>query len=92
VPEDRVIDGRDPRGALTATGPSPHAFLFFQYRDWRAVRHGRFKLVRQGGRRPFELYDLSADIGETTDLAAQKPEVVRELGDRFDQWLRAVAN
>ncbi|MDH3698787.1 MAG: hypothetical protein OEQ81_08990 [Flavobacteriaceae bacterium] len=31
-----------------------------------------------------ELYDLSADIGETTDVAAQHPEVVariQSLGD-----------
>jgi arylsulfatase A-like enzyme len=91
LPQDRVIDGRDPAKALAGIGPSPHEFLLFQYRDWSAVRHGQYKLVRQG-RRPFELYDLSGDIGETTDLAAQRPEVVRELQARFDRWLRSVAN
>jgi len=91
LPDDRIIDGRDPTAALTGAGPSPHEYLFFQYGDWSAVRHGRYKLVRRG-RRPSELYDLSADIGEKTDLADQKPEVVRALRARFDQWRAEVGN
>jgi arylsulfatase len=27
-----------------------------------------------------ELYDLSADVGETTDVAAKHPQIVSELG------------
>lgn len=32
------------------------------------------------------LYDLDADPGETRDLAAQHPEVVKRLSARFDTW------
>lgn len=32
------------------------------------------------------LYDLEADPGETRDLAAQHPEVVKRLSARFDTW------
>jgi choline-sulfatase len=32
------------------------------------IRHGRWKYIHQVGSRP-ELYDLEADLGETTDLA-----------------------
>lgn len=36
-----------------------------------------------------ELYDLAADPGELTDLAAREPARVRELGARLDAWLVA---
>ena len=48
--------------------------------DLEAVRVGRWKLhVAKRGVEMCELYDLDADIGETTDLAAANPEVVAEL-------------
>jgi arylsulfatase len=31
------------------------------------------------GNREVELYDLSKDIGETTDVAAEHPEVVQRI-------------
>ena len=33
-----------------------------------------------------ELYDLEADRTERHDLAAQQPEIVRELAAKWDQW------
>jgi arylsulfatase A len=47
-----------------------------------AVRAGSWKLIESrdsGNRKVHELYDLSADPGETTDLAKSRPEVVQEL-------------
>ena len=38
---------------------------------------GKWKL-RVQGKTP-ELYDLQAEIGETTDMAAENPEVVKQL-------------
>ena len=32
------------------------------------------------------LYNLAADIGETTDLAAEHPERVKELAAAWRQW------
>jgi len=40
---------------------------------------------------PTELYDLKADPGEQTDLAAARPEIVRELRTRYDAWFADVA-
>ena len=34
----------------------------------------------------WQLFDLSADYGETTDVAAQHPEVVNDLIARHDAW------
>jgi arylsulfatase A-like enzyme len=71
-----------------AAGP-PHSHLF-----WRtfggvhfAVRADRYKLVRNPGS-PAELYDLETDIGETRDLAREKPEVVQRLEAALEEWNR----
>jgi len=60
-----------------------------------AIRSGKWKLVLgngSGGRenpkgkpfeRPYQLFDLSADISETRDLADQHPDVVRRLEKKF---------
>lgn len=50
-----------------------------------AVRRGDMKLVRLGAAQP-ELYDLSTDIGESKNLAADKPEVVKELVTAIAEW------
>ena len=49
---------------------------------------GAAPLVRRGPdlRRP-RLYDLVADVGETTDLAAQRPGLVHRLGEKLIGWL-----
>ena len=70
----------------------PHEFLYWEFHERggrTAVREGRWKGVRydvQGdpaGR--LELYDLDQDIGETTDRAADFPEVAA----RLDSVMRA---
>jgi arylsulfatase A-like enzyme len=50
-----------------------------------AMRRGRWKLVRRGDAPP-ELYDLAADAGETTDLAADKPKLLEQLSDALAGW------
>jgi arylsulfatase A-like enzyme len=67
---------------------APHDTLF-----WRsggpggnnAIRRGSLKLVRLGKAEP-ELYDLATDIGESKNLAAEKPEVVKELVSAIAEW------
>ena len=45
----------------------------------QAVRWGNWKAVKNRGNSRFELYDLSADIGEEHDLASKKPEVMAKI-------------
>ena len=42
----------------------------------QAVRFGTWKAVRNGPSAGVELYDLAKDASETTDLAAQRPDLV----------------
>jgi hypothetical protein len=55
-----------------------------------AVRAGPWKLVEfsETGRR--ELFDLSADPGETRNQAEAKQDLVRELAAKLDAWRRDV--
>lgn len=61
----------------------PHEVLFWKYGDNVALRKGKWKLVKQRERGKksalFQLYDLSADIGETKDLSGQFPKIRQEL-------------
>ena len=83
APSDRIIDGKDIRplmfGGEDAT--SPHDAFFYYFKDnIDAVRSGKWKLhIRKGDEEVRELYNLETDIGETTNLYDQYPEVVKEL-------------
>jgi len=49
--------------------------------DWKAVKLNVDK-VPQGST---ELYDLSSDEGETTDLSASNPEIVKKMEELMKQ-------
>jgi arylsulfatase A len=42
----------------------------------QAIRIGEWKAVRNGPRRPIELYNLDSDLAESKDVAAERPEIV----------------
>jgi arylsulfatase A-like enzyme len=83
---DRPLDGRDITALLEGRGRrDPELFYYWAGETLRAVRSGKWKLhlrgaggKGKGGSEP-ALYDLEADRGESKDLAAQHPEVVKEL-------------
>ena len=45
----------------------------------QAIRDGQWKGVRHGLRAPLELYDLTADVGEKSNIAHQHPELTARL-------------
>ncbi len=65
----------------------PHETLYWRFGEQWAIRHGDWKLVvaTGGGTEP-ELYHLAADIGESKNLAAEQPQRVKFLKDRWDKW------
>ncbi len=65
---------------------APHESLFWRFGQQMAIRHGNYKLVKAVGNDKPELYDLAADIGESKDLSAAKPEVLKDLTARYDTW------
>ena len=69
---------------------TPHETLFWRQGGKTAIRHGDWKLVRMGkrltaGKAKWELYDLSKDISEETNLARSHPERLTELVKLWEQ-------
>ena len=90
VPADRLIDGKDISPLLLGKSKeSPHEALFyFRSETLEAVRSGPWKLglPPQLGAAAQEkrtlaprLYNLETDIGETKDVAAENPDIVKRL-------------
>jgi len=93
------LDGLDLMPYLTgANAGKPHETLYWRFGDQWAIRHGDHKLLvantRGGtgagaaavGERTAELYDLSTDLGEKTNLASAQPQKVAELQKLWDAW------
>ncbi|RYD32656.1 MAG: arylsulfatase, partial [Verrucomicrobiaceae bacterium] len=59
--------------------------LFWEHEGNRAIREGNLKLVALENQ-PWRLYDLAADRSEQNDLAAAKPEVVKDLSTKWQAW------
>ena len=88
APDD--IDGISLLPTLLGTGrQQDHEALYWEYHGlWdgaQAVRMGDWKGVRLGGHSsadvPIELYDLSSDLGETSDVSADHPAIVERIAE-----------
>ena len=90
APDDRIIDGKDiwPLMAGERGAKSPHeAFYYYRMDQLQAVRSGKWKLhlpyeikrKNQTTKAALKLYDLNADIGETTNVAERNSDVVKRL-------------
>jgi len=55
-----------------------HDYLYWEIGGWIAIRRQNWRAVKQGAR-PWELYDLSTDPGESRDLAAAQPDLLAKL-------------
>ena len=90
LPGDRVFDGGDLSPVLFGLGKSPRDKMFFYHgEELFAVRKGQHKLhfttkVEYIGQRPQVqdpplLFHLGHDPGENFDIAAENPEIVKDL-------------
>lgn len=76
-------DGLSYLAALTGQKQRDRPFLYFEYPEASAmqvVMMGQWKAIRPDLKRnpgKIELYDLSADRGESKDLASERPDLVR---------------
>jgi arylsulfatase A-like enzyme len=63
--------------------------IFWQWSSGGAIRDGDMKAVfwGAGAKRKWELYNLSKDTNETSDLSAIMPEKLKSLESRWQEWI-----
>ena len=79
-------------------GAAPERAIFWQYPHYgnqggapaAAVRRGPWKLIHWFEDDRFELFNVVADLGEATDLAAREPARVVALRTELAAWQRTV--
>jgi arylsulfatase A-like enzyme len=73
----------------------PHDTLYWRWLDGKnieagqnvhALRHGKWRLMRQETDTQWRLYDIEADPGETSNLADKYPDVVEKLSKMYEKW------
>ena len=97
---DHPFDGKNIWPALAENLPSPHEDILINVEAFRgAIRKGNWKLVKIAllpGKT--ELFDLSKDPGEKSNVAGQFPEIVADLEARLvayakemkpSEWIKA---
>jgi arylsulfatase len=65
--------------------------IWWLHEQNRALRVGDWKIVAAGKESPWELYDLSVDRTETRNLAAEKPEKVREFAAIWTKQFKEIS-
>ncbi|MGC1274210.1 MAG: arylsulfatase [Planctomycetaceae bacterium] len=60
--------------------------IYWEHESNRAIRVGDWKLVSDGRKGTWELYDMANDRTEMHDLASQHPEKVKELAAKWQAY------
>ncbi|MCB1128535.1 MAG: sulfatase-like hydrolase/transferase, partial [Verrucomicrobiae bacterium] len=79
------------RGVPPPTAPRDLIWHFphtYDQPPFSAIRRGPWKLIYHHLDRRQELFHLDNDLSETTDLAAQEPDIRRELAEHLARELR----
>ena len=63
--------------------------LYWEHEKGKAVRKGNWRLtaLANGG---WQLFDLAHDLSETNNIAAEHPEMVREMKSLWNNWAKSV--
>lgn len=88
IPANLKLDGHDMMATLAKSAPSPRDAMFWQRRDNKAARVGRWKWVESD--RGSGLFDLDQDTGEHHDLSRTHPRQLEKIKQRFALWRAAM--
>ena len=72
--------------AFQGKASAGHAALFNEHFGARYARSGNWKLVSASRDTTWHLFNLVTDKAETQDVAAQNPDLVRQLESQWRQW------
>ena len=79
-------DGLSILPVLKGQERASHKSLCWYLYGNRAVRQGKWKLVRGDNAKTWELFDMASDRTETNDLAAQHPDRVKQMEAEWLRW------
>ncbi len=93
-PAPTGLDGTSIAGLLTAGQATTERSFYWHFphytnqggRPCGVIRTGQWKLIEYFDDQSVELYDLAADTGETTNLAAANPERVGKMRAELAAW------
>jgi len=96
-PAGRTIDGENLAPLLRRTGGLKRDAIYWHFPHYRGrnippysiIRQGDWKLIKRYDGRPFELFNLKDDLGETTDLSEKMPEKVKQLDAKLTAFLKS---
>jgi hypothetical protein len=88
MPATRPLDGKNLWPALRDNGPSPVESCYWSWHTEDAIRTADWRMHRFADH--VELYDMHADISETTNVADQHPDVVASLTTKMNAWVESM--
>jgi arylsulfatase A-like enzyme len=96
IPDSLVIDGKNLQPLLEQNGDLeprdlywhfPHYWWGTEVRPYSIIRSGDYKLIKLWDYGFTQLFDLSKDISERTNLVEEMPDKVEELEKKLQDWL-----
>ena len=88
MPETRPLDGKNIWPALRDGAASPVESYYWAWHNEDVIRTADWRLHRFFDHT--ELYDIRADIGETTNRAADNADVVKQLTAKMNEWAESL--
>ena len=83
------LEGVSLRPALEGKALQRTQPIFWEHEGNRAIRDGSWKLVSKYPG-DWELFDMETDRTEQKNLAAQQPELVKQMAAQWDAWAKRV--
>ena len=81
------LDGKSVVATLLGKKQAPLPFVYWEIHHpfHQAVRKDKYKAIRFGTKEKLQLYDVDNDPAERKDIAAEHPDLVKELGAIMDR-------
>lgn len=95
-PPGTPTDGQNLLPVLTGKAPTQRDTFYWHFPHYHqgapagAIRQGKWKLVELFEDGSLELFDLEKDIGESSNLVTDQPELARKLHEELVAWRASV--
>ncbi|WP_319503313.1 arylsulfatase [uncultured Draconibacterium sp.] len=66
-----------------------HEYMFWEHQNNSAIRKGNWKALKGVDEEEWQLFNIAEDRIESNNLAAQHPDLVKELNDKWYEWAEA---